>query len=121
GLGYALTGKTRLFANQAFAGMSLAGYSRMTEIGVDTRPTAGTQVTSSMTQQQTEYGPRIFSTSGLTQGWKVDEQWSLSAGMSRSQTIRSATPTVGSAVPASTADTQDFTSAFIGSGYQGAQ
>jgi hypothetical protein len=73
-----------------------------------------------VTQQQTEYGPRVFATSGLTQSWKVNDKWSLSGGLSRSQTIKSATPTVSSAAPPSTGDTQDFTSAFIGSGYQGA-
>lgn len=120
GLDYALTRNTNLFANQTWAGQGAAGYYRMTEIGVNARHGKGTKISSSVAQQETEYGPRVYSTSGLSQDWRIDEHWSASAGMSRSQTIRHPSRNVAEKAPSAYADTQDFTSAFLGSGYQNA-
>lgn len=121
GADYAVTKRNSLFLDQEFAGGSDQGYSRMTEFGVHSRLWSNTQVTSALAQQQTEYGPRLFSTMGLKQGWKLDDHWNLDAGMSRSQTIRAPAASLNAALPGTTANTttEDFTSGFLGSSYQG--
>lgn len=120
GADYAVTKANALFLNQEFAGGGNQGYSRMTEFGVHSRLWSNTQVTSALGQQQTEYGPRLFSTMGLKQGWKLDDHWNLNAGMSRSQTIRAPAASLNAALPGTTANTttEDFTSGFLGSSYQ---
>ena len=57
-------------------------------IGIKTSPWTGGQIGSTMEQQTTENGVRLFSTTGLKQTWQVTKQWSVDAGLDRSETIR---------------------------------
>lgn len=121
GADYKLTDSATLFLNQQFtAGGSNQAYTRMTEFGVRTSPWEHAQVTSSLAQQMTEYGPRTFSTMGLTQGWNVNKQLTLSAGLDRVSSIHqpampvtnpAANPVVGTA-------TSDYNSMFLGATYR---
>jgi uncharacterized repeat protein (TIGR01451 family) len=60
----------------------------MTRVGVRTAPWQRAQLTSSVNQQFSEFGPRLFANLGLTQGWQVNERWSLDFGVDQSKTVR---------------------------------
>jgi uncharacterized repeat protein (TIGR01451 family) len=131
GVDYKLNDKATLFLNQQLAsGGSVQQASRMTELGVKSTPWSRAQLTSSLAQQMTEYGPRTFSTMGLTQGWQVGKALTLTAGLSRAASLHrptvpvddagsvvavGGTPVINTAVPSPTANaTEDFTSMFLG-------
>ncbi len=60
---------------------------QLTRMGVRASPWTRAQVNSSISQQMTEYGPRVFANLGLVQGWQVNERWALDAGLDHSNTI----------------------------------
>jgi uncharacterized repeat protein (TIGR01451 family) len=89
GVDYKMTEAATLFLNQQFAdGAQQQQYSSMTELGVRATPWQRAQLTSSLGQQMTEYGPRIFSTAGLTQGWQVTKSLTLTAGLNQVKSLR---------------------------------
>jgi uncharacterized repeat protein (TIGR01451 family) len=131
GVDYKLNDKATLFLNQQLAsGGDTRQASSMTELGVKSTPWSRAQLTSSLAQQMTEYGPRTFSTMGLTQGWQVGKALTLTAGLSRAASLKrpsapvddggavvavGGTPVIDTAVPSPTANaTEDFTSMFVG-------
>ena len=59
----------------------------MTRVGVRTAPWERAQLQSSMNQQATEYGPRVFANVGLTQGWQLNERWAFDFGVDQSRTV----------------------------------
>ncbi|MGH8280372.1 MAG: OmpA family protein [Gammaproteobacteria bacterium] len=126
GVDYKLTPKVTLFGDQQIA--SSGGQSaQITSAGVKTQPWEHGEMDESMSAQSTEYGERLFSTMGLTQGWQVNKDLSLQAGYNRVATMRApATSVPGAlshpapalaAVPAFGALTQDFNSLFVGGSY----
>lgn len=59
-----------------------------TRAGVRTIPWARARFDSSVEQRTGEYGPRLFSVMGLTQGFRVDERWSGDVSYDRAETLR---------------------------------
>jgi hypothetical protein len=132
GVDYKMTDAATLFVNQQFNDGAQQQYSRMTELGVRATPWQRAQLTNSIGQQMTEYGPRTFSTAGLTQGWQVSKSLTLSAGLNQVKSLhRPDAPTTGTttadgqAVPVpgalnaatpsiASSATEDFTSMFVG-------
>ncbi|HKE95528.1 MAG TPA: hypothetical protein VKB34_14540, partial [Povalibacter sp.] len=92
----------------------------MTRIGVRTAPWRRAQIQTSMSQQATEYGPRVFSNFGLTQGWKLTERWDLNFGLDQSRTVRgeNLAPFNPNVPLASGSLNNDFLAAFAGAMYR---
>jgi len=57
-----------------------------TRLGLRASPWAGAQMSTSVGQEQTESGQRVFSSSGLKQTWQVTERFSVDGGLDRSIT-----------------------------------
>ncbi|MDX1508539.1 MAG: OmpA family protein, partial [Woeseiaceae bacterium] len=60
---------------------------QMTRVGVRATPWARAQVDTSLTNEYTEFGPRLFANVGLVQGFQVSERWTLDIGADHSNTI----------------------------------
>lgn len=134
GADYAVTKSTTLFLAQDFSsGNNVAG-SRATRLGVRSKPWDQAELTTALSRRSTEYGPRLFSTTGLTQGWNVNKHLTLNAGFNRSHSLSGApapssstgaggTQTAPGSInpgtpPVAGVATADFTSAFFGAGWQ---
>lgn len=91
-----------------------------TRIGVRTQPWRGAQLQSSLGQQFTENGTRLYNTLGLTQGWTLNERWTLDFGLDQSRTLRGAAlrPLTDRVPLASGSMGDDFTAAFAGALYR---
>lgn len=87
----------------------------MTRAGLKTTPWNGAVLNSTISQERSEYGPRLFATTGLNQTWQIDGIWSLSGGIDRNQTIKDPgnVPVNGNAAPASGGN-EDFTALTLG-------
>jgi hypothetical protein len=82
-------------------------------------PWTGGQISSTMEQQVTENGVRLFSTTGLKQSWQLDKNWSMDAGLDRSTTYRHPGDTpLNVNVPQASGGTEDFTAVSLGAGYR---
>ena len=114
GLDYLITEKVAVFLEQEFTS-SDAQDSNMTRAGLKASPWSGAQMQSTIQQQGSENGPRVFATTGLKQTWQLNEPWSVDAGLDRSQTLRhpGSTPVNGAAPPAS-GSAEDFTALSFG-------
>ena len=87
GIDYQLPRATTLFAEwEHGSGGSLD--TDMTRIGLRAQPFDRTQLTSSVTQESSEFGPRVASNLGLSQGWQLNERWSFDGGLEQSNTLR---------------------------------
>jgi uncharacterized repeat protein (TIGR01451 family) len=94
-----------------------------TRVGVRTVPWQRAQLQSSINQRATEYGPRLFANTGLTQGWQVNERWALDFGVDQSRTIQDpgapAIEPFNPVVPlASGSLDADFVATFVGALYR---
>ncbi len=89
GLDYHLPRATTLFAEWEH-GNGSALDSDMSRIGLRSQPFDRTQLVSSLSRSQTEYGPRVASSLGLNQGWQLTPEWSLEGGLEQSNTLRGA-------------------------------
>jgi uncharacterized repeat protein (TIGR01451 family) len=118
GADYRLNATATLFADQEWTHGSSQD-STMSRVGVKASPWTGGQLSSSLEQQVTENGVRLFSTTGLKQGWQLDKHWSFDAGLDRSTTFRHPgdTPFNVNVPPASGAG-EDFTAVSLGAGYK---
>ena len=119
---YFITDKTQLFAQQEFS-FSDVQDSQMTRAGVKTSPWRNASAYSSVENQTSEYGPRIFANMGLTQGIDLNQNWRLDFGLERTQTVRdSSVPPFNVNVPPSsgTYNNNDFTAASVGASYKDA-
>ena len=120
GVDYRVTKKATLFVDeQASSG---AGQSdSATSFGVKSQPWEHGEVDSSIGSENTEYGERLFSTMGLTQGWQVTKDLSLNAGYNRVSSMHQpdfpATSQQQSTAPAVGTMTSDFDAMFIGAAY----
>ncbi len=136
GADYKVTSSSTVFVNQQFVDGQAQSYNRMTEVGVRSNPWEQTQIQTSIASQGTEYGPRNFSTMGLTQGWKATDSLTLTVGMDRVSSMTQPKVPVGApgstvtgtttavspvynpnSTPSTGTDTEDFTSMFVGAGY----
>jgi uncharacterized repeat protein (TIGR01451 family) len=119
GVDYNLRADTTLFAEYEHAdGAEFAA--DMTRVGVRAAPWERAQLQSSMTQQASEYGPRVFSNVGLTQGWQASERWTLDFGVDQSRTVSGSTiaPFNANAPLASGSLGGDFLATFVGALYR---
>ncbi len=93
---------------------------QMTRVGVRASPWSRAQINSSVVNESSEFGPRLFANLGIIQGFQVNESWSVDVGLDRTRTL--ADPglrrfdderelTFGS-------QRDDFTAAFLGTLYQ---
>ena len=121
GADYLITEKAAVFLEQEFTS-SDAQDSNMTRAGLKASPWSGAQMQSTIQQQGSENGLRVFATTGLKQTWQLNATWSLDAGLDRSQTLRhpGATPVNGAAPPAS-GSAEDFTALSCGANRKAAK
>lgn len=123
GADYKLSNTATLYANQELTrGAQLD--TATSRIGVRSAPWTGGQVNSTVEQQTTENGERLFSTLGLKQTWQVNKQWTVDAGLDRSGTIKQTTSAssvspqqFNSNVPPASGG-PDFTAVSLGAGYR---
>lgn len=89
-----------------------------TRIGLKASPWNGGQISSTLEQQYTENGARIFSVTGLKQTWHVTKKWSVDAGLDRSETLKHpGNNSLNTNVPAASGGA-DFTAASLGAAYK---
>ena len=60
---------------------------QMARVGVRASPWHRAQINSTVTQQSTEYGPRLFSTLGLIQGFQLNKRWVIDLGLDSTKTL----------------------------------
>ena len=121
GADYGLTESTLLFAQQEFS-FGDNQDAQMTRAGIRTAPWRNANIYSSVENQSSEYGPRVFANMGLTQGFDLTQNWRLDFGLERSETIRNPdAPPFNVNVPsASGAPNNDFTAVSVGAAYKDA-
>jgi hypothetical protein len=118
GADYKLNDASTLFFDQEWTYGSTIE-TETSRIGIKTSPWTGGQIGSTMEQQTTENGVRLFSTTGLKQTWQVTKQWSVDAGLDRSQTLRStATSSISTDDSSTSASSEDFTAISLGAGFR---
>ncbi len=61
--------------------------SEMTRVGLRAQPWQRAQLDSSVTQEITEFGPRLFANVGAVQGWQINDQWSVDIGVDHVSTL----------------------------------
>ncbi len=118
GADYLLNERISLFAEQEFAYGGTQDSSN-TRVGLRSNPWSMATINTSMEQQITESGPRVFSNLGLTQGYAINEHWQLDFGIDRTQILSdSGTAAFNPAVPPSTGTLDgSFTAIYAGSSY----
>ena len=88
-------------------------------VGVRAKPWNRAQINSFVTNEQGEFGPRLFANLGLVQGFELNERWMIDVGVDHAETIRDPAErrfdpdralTTGSLA-------DDFTAAFAGAMY----
>ena len=62
----------------------------MTRLGVRAEPWSRAQVNSYLTEEVTEFGPRLFANVGLLQGFQLNERWTLDVGVDQTNTLSDA-------------------------------
>ena len=92
----------------------------LTRVGVKSQPWAGGQLETAMNGAATESGTRLYSSVGLTQGWKASERWSFDVGLERADTLRGTAGAPLTAPSAAPVPESEFTAAFAGALYRGA-
>jgi uncharacterized repeat protein (TIGR01451 family) len=93
--------------------------SQSSRTGFKATPWTGGQVGSSVGQQTSENGDRLFANLGLSQKWRINDRWSVDGGLDRTQTVRDSNPAVfDSSVSSTVGGEEDFTAVSLGAGYQ---
>ncbi len=59
----------------------------MTRVGLRASPWQRAELSSSVTNEVTEFGPRVFANVGLIQGFKLNDNWLLDVGIDQSNTL----------------------------------
>ncbi|MFO1426746.1 MAG: hypothetical protein U1F11_07175 [Steroidobacteraceae bacterium] len=119
GVDWHLDAAVDLFAEWEHADGESVG-ADMTRVGVRARPWERTEILSSLSQANSEHGPRTFANVGLTQGFRLDDHWSFDLGIDQSNTLRGpgTTALLGEATPlASGSTTEDYFASFVGAQY----
>jgi hypothetical protein len=118
GVDHKLNSTATLFADQEWTHGGDQD-STTSRVGLRASPWAGGQISSTMEQQVTENGVRLFSTTGLKQGWQLNKKWSFDAGLDRTTTFRHPGNTpLNVNVPSAAGSTEDFTAVSLGAGYR---
>ncbi len=118
GVDHKLNSTATLFADQEWTHGSDQD-STTSRVGLRASPWTGGQISTTMEQQVTENGVRLFSTTGLKQGWQLNKKWSFDAGLDRSTTFRHPGNTpLNVNVPPASGGTEDFTAVSLGAGYR---
>ena len=93
--------------------------SSMARVGVRATPWSRAQISSSLANQDTEFGPRLFANVGLIQGFQLTEHWVLDVGLDQTRTLVDANARQFDTdrEPASGSLDEDFTAAFVGASY----
>ena len=91
----------------------------MTRLGVEATPWARSQINTYLTNEVTEFGPRLFANVGLIQGFQLNERWILDVGVDQSNTLVEADARVfdPDRELASGSLNEDFLSVFAGAMY----
>ncbi|MEK7851153.1 MAG: hypothetical protein AAB275_04655, partial [Deltaproteobacteria bacterium] len=117
GADYKLKDTATLFVDQEFTHGENED-TETTRIGMKASPWAGGQISSTLEQQYTENGARVFAVNGLKQTWQVTKKWSVDAGMDRSETLQHPGRSHFNVnVPASSGGS-DFTAISMGAAYK---
>jgi uncharacterized repeat protein (TIGR01451 family) len=85
-----------------------------TAMGLRTQPWQGGQVEQSLVQETQNDGYRLYSESGLSHDWKVDEHWLVSFGFNQSKNLEQAQPSEQTT-------SEDFNAISTGWGYRSEQ
>ncbi len=59
----------------------------MARVGVRATPWSRAQMNSFITNETTEFGPRLFANVGLIQGFQLNDHWTMDVGVDRAETI----------------------------------
>lgn len=117
GADYKLNETAALFAAQEFT-QGETEDTETTRIGLKASPWSGGQISSSLEQQYTENGARVFAVNGLKQTWQVTNKWSVDAGLDRSSTLKHpGNDSFNTNVPAASGGS-DFTAVSMGATYK---
>ncbi len=122
GADYKLNETATLFADEEYAHGDQAT-TATSRVGLRASPWTGGSIGSTLEQQDSENGQRLFSTLGLKQTWQITQAWSVDGGLDRSDTLSQAANPVTTnpnVLPAS-GDTEDFTAVSLGTGYRQAR
>ncbi len=91
----------------------------MTRLGVRAEPWSRAQMNTYLTEEVTEFGPRLFSNVGLVQGFQLNDRWTLDVGIDQTNTLTdaSARPLDPDRELASGSLNEDFLAAYTGAMY----
>ncbi len=59
----------------------------MSRLGIRATPWARTQINTSVTNQISEFGPRLFANVGIVQGFQLNERWTFDIGLDQTNTL----------------------------------
>ncbi len=92
---------------------------RMSRVGLRATPWARAQVDTSVTNEITEFGPRLFANVGLVQGFQLSERWTADIGIDQTRTMldADARPFDPDRELSSGSFNDDFTSIYTGAMY----
>ena len=93
--------------------------SDMTRVGLRAQPWQRARFDTTLTQELSEFGPRLFATVGAVQGWQVSERWTFDIGVDQSNTMQSPDAIVfdDEREFVSGSQNEDFTAAFVGTAF----
>ena len=93
--------------------------SQMSRIGVRATPWERSQINSFVTNETSEFGPRLFANLGLVQGFQLNDRWILDIGVDHAETLSESEPRRFDTDREPTSGTvgEDFTSVFAGAMY----
>ncbi|MDH5710362.1 MAG: OmpA family protein [Gammaproteobacteria bacterium] len=119
GADYTLTADIELFAENEWTMGDLQD-TEMTRMGLRSTPWQGAKLNSSVTREQQENGERSFASMGLTQGFRMSENWTGDVAFDKSKTIREpgATPFNINVPIAQGTSNDDYTAVSTGLTYQ---
>lgn len=118
GADYKLSKLTTLFAEHEITqGQDLD--SQSSRVGFKATPWTGGQLGSSIGNQTSTDGQRLFANLGLFQSWRINSRWNMDGGLDRSQSIESQRyRPFNPNVPTAAGAAEDFSAATLGLGYK---
>ncbi len=93
--------------------------SSMARVGVRATPWSRAQISSFVSNETTEFGPRLFANVGLIQGFQLNDRWTMDVGVDHAETIVDANGRVfdPDRELSSGSQNEDFTAAYAGALY----
>ncbi|MBE9536344.1 MAG: OmpA family protein [Proteobacteria bacterium] len=118
GADYKLTDKASLFAAHEITDGERED-ANATRVGLKAMPWKGGQLNTSLDNQRTENGTRLYSNLGLKQSLQINEKWSVDGGLDRTSTLKHpGNRSVNTNVPAASGGNNDFTAISLGVSYR---